>query len=46
MVEERLPSQTLLHGSLGDSGAAGDEEGLTAAPAPGAFSSSPLSEGL
>ena len=46
-VEERLPSLTLLHGSLGDTGAAaGDEEELTAVPAPGAFIPAPLSEGL
>lgn len=37
-VEERLPSLTLLHGSLGDTGAAaGAEEELRAIPARGAF---------
>lgn len=46
-VEERLPSLTLLHRSLGDTGAAaGDEEALTTLPAPGAFIPAPLSGGL
>lgn len=42
-VEERLPSLMLLHGSLGDAGAAGgEEEELTAVLAPGLLSQLPF----